>query len=349
MQRNVQTYDITASTILKFIGIVLALFLLWTVRGVVGIVIISAVFSSAIMPLVDRLHRYRIPRILAITLVYLLILGAIVLMVVLFGQLLTDQVRELSANLPSLYHRVVEFLFGDRVNDRALADALQNVLQSMTNWLSGLSSHILSGTVSLFGGLFSFVGILVLTFYIVLEKGGIKRFVGEILPTQYISYFHHLLDRIQDRLGGWVRGQLLLSLIIGGAVLLTLQILGVNYAFSLALIAALLEFIPFAGPILSGLIGTLVAFGQSPILALIVAIAYLLIQQAENYLIQPKLMAKSTGLNPVVVIVVAVVGATLAGFVGVILAIPLTLVVDTFIEDFSQEPGEPGKDAGADI
>jgi predicted PurR-regulated permease PerM len=333
---------------LRFIGILLVVFLLWSIRNVVGILLFSVIIASVLMPAVNWLQRKRVPRGLAIALLYLVVVGVLTLAVILFGRIVSDQVSDLAQNIPSYYNRAVDTLFGQRAGDQAFAEALQKILQSLNQFLLRVSTQVATGTIALFGGLFSFIGILVLTFYMLLERDAFKKFMNAIAPAHYLPYLHQLVDRIQDRLSGWARGQFFLSLIIGAASYIGLLVLGVDYALSLALIAGLTEVVPVAGPILGAVPAVLVAFGQSPALGLAVAILYLVIQQLENNFIVPKVMSKTTGLNPIVILVVVLIGAKLAGFVGVILAIPLTLVVDVFVQDFFQESDE-ANDVPADL
>lgn len=341
-ERRTATLDITTGSILRFFGLIVVVAALWSIRNVLAIVIFSIILASAIMPPVDWLHRRRVPRALGITLIFLLILGVITVVLVLFGQLVTDQVRQLAADVPVFYERAVTFFFGSAQADPVVAETIQGWLQNVGSALVKVTTQLAAGTVSLFGGLFSFVGILVLTFYMVLAEDGFKRFVNAIAPVAYLSYLHQLVLRIQARLGGWVRGQLLLTVIVGGLSYIGLLLLGVDYALTLALIAGLTELIPIAGPIIGAIPAILVAFGQSPLLAGLVAALYLVIQQLENNLIVPKVMQKTTGLNPIVTIIVVLVGGTLGGLVGVILAIPLALIIDSFFEDFFKEDGATG-------
>lgn len=341
MERKSTIIDITTGSIFKFFSLVVLIMALWSVRRVVAIVLFSIIIASAITPVVNFLQRRRIPRSLGITLVYLVMVGFITTVIILFGQLVSDQVRELAANIPDYYNRTLNFFLGSTIADQSPALSLQQWFLSFTNSLGRLTSQIAVSAVTLFGGLFSFVGILVLTFYLVLEEQGLKRFAVSITPVSYLPYLDQLIERIQSRLGGWVRGQLLLSAIIGSASFIGLTALGVQYSFSLALIAGVTEIIPVAGPILGAIPAILVAFGQSPVLAAAVAVLYFVIQQLENHLIVPKVMQKTTGLNPVVVIVVVLIGAKLAGAIGVILAIPLALAVNAFFEDFIEQDDAP--------
>jgi len=344
-RRKVMTVDVTIGTVLRLLAIVLAVLALWSIRNVVGIVLFSFVLASVMLPGVNWLQQRRVPRVLAIALLYLVIVGILTLVVILFGQLVSDQVRQLANNIPTYYNKAVDVLFGSNAGDQGFAQALQSLLQSFNKFLVNVSTQVATGTISLFGGLFSFIGILVLTFYLLLEQDAFKKAVNAFAPSNYLPYLHQLIDRVQVRLSGWARGQMLLSLIIGVASYIGLLILGVDFALSLAIIAGITELVPVAGPILGAVPAILVAFGQSPYLALAVAILYLLIQQLENNIIVPKVMAKTTGLNPIIVILVVLVGAKLAGFAGVILSIPVTLIIDSFLEDFFREGDEETVDA----
>lgn len=336
-ERRLVNVDVTTGSILRLIGLVVLLALLWTLRSVVAIVIFSFIFSSAIGPLVDRMHRRRVPRALGIALVFLVVLGVLAVIVFLFGQLVTDQAQQLATSLPGSLDRIIHYLFGSSGVDKDLLQTVQGWLETWSASLLRISGQVLAGTVGLFGGAFTFVGILVLTFYLTLEQDGLKRSLAAVSSVAFLPYLYQLVDRIQARLGGWLRGQLLLSLIIGAMSYVGLALLGVDYALSLALLAGLTEMVPIAGPIIGAIPAIIVAFGQAPLLALIVAALYIVIQQTENNFIVPKVMQKTTGLNPIVTIVAMLIGGTLFGFAGIVLAIPMTVVINAFFEDFFAE------------
>ncbi len=340
--RQFTTFDFSTSSILKFFLIIIVLFLLWAVRNVVAIVLFSGVLAAAITPLVDALHRRRVPRGLGIAFAYVLIVAVLVAAVYLFGQLVSDQLRGLATNFPSFYDKVTHYFVGTSQANTALSDTIQNWLNSLNSTLVSLSKQVVTGTFNLFGGVFTFIGVLVLSFYMVVQKGSIKRLIDAISPTHYIPYLYQLTDRIEDRLGGWARGQLLMSLAIVALTYFGLLIVGINYAIALALIAGIAELVPFIGPVAGAVPAVLVAFGQSPLLALIVIALYLFNQWIHNNFITPKIMQRTTGLNPIVIIIVVLIGGKLAGIAGVILAIPVTLIIDSFFEDFFKEDDVTG-------
>ncbi len=331
------TLRVSTGGIIKILGILLLVAILYVIKDVLAILFISLVFASALDPWVDSLQRRGIPRVLGIIILYAILIGVITLTVVLFVPLVADQVNQLVQRFPELYNRASDSIGNETAADQSLLNGIQNMLNALNQSLLKITTSIFSGVVSLFGGVFTLFGILVLTFYMTLEEHGIKKFFQAIAPLHYQPVLIQTMNRIQHRLGLWLRGQLILCLIIGVLTFIGLSILGVNFALVLSLIAGLTEFVPIAGPFIGAIPAVLVAFTQSPLKALLVIILYIVIQQLENNLIVPKVMQKVTGLNPVVVIVVMLIGAKIAGIPGVILAIPVTIIGNALLENFFQE------------
>ncbi|MBL7155340.1 MAG: AI-2E family transporter, partial [Candidatus Portnoybacteria bacterium] len=175
-----------------------------------------------------------------------------------------------------------------------------------------------------------------ISFYLAVQEKGAKRFLVSLTPNEHQSYLADLIERIESKIGGWLRGQLLLMFIIGCLTYIGLYFLGVKYALTLALVAALLEIIPYIGPILAAIPAVILAFFQSPFLALLVILLYIVIQQLENYIIVPQVMKRAVGLNPVVIIIVMLIGAKLAGLLGIILAVPVTAAAAEFLKDLQK-------------
>lgn len=171
-------------------------------------------------------------------------------------------------------------------------------------------------------------------------EAGMKEFFRFVAPSKYQPYLVQKINQVQTKLGMWLRGQLILSLIIFALTYLGLTILRVEYALVLALFAGLAEFVPYIGPIISAVPAVFLTFADSPIKALIVIVLYIVIQQLENQIIVPKVMQKSVGLNPLVVIVVMLVGAKIAGMAGLILAVPTATIIKIFLGDFFEDRKE---------
>ncbi|MBU4332000.1 AI-2E family transporter, partial [Patescibacteria group bacterium] len=149
---------------------------------------------------------------------------------------------------------------------------------------------------------------------------------------------------MQKKIGSWLRGQVILMIIIGILSYIGLLILGVRYALLLALFAGLMEIIPYIGPIFGAVPAVFIALTQSPIKGLLVIVLYLIIQQLENNLIVPKIMKRAVGLNPIVVILVILIGGKIAGIVGALIAVPVATAFSVMLKDFLdlRKQGESG-------
>jgi len=178
--------------------------------------------------------------------------------------------------------------------------------------------------------------ILVISFYLTVQEKGVKRFIMSLTPAKHQSYLSSLIERIQRKMGGWLRGQLLLMLIVGILTYIALRLIGLKYALVLALIAGILEIVPYIGPIISAIPAVILGFVQSPFLALLVIILYILIQQIESQIIAPQVMRRAVGLNPIITIIAILIGAKLAGILGIILAVPITAALAEFLKDVYQ-------------
>lgn len=327
--------DISMLSILKVILILLVLAFLFLIRDVLLLVFVALVLAAAIDPSITRLERRNIPRGAGIAIIYLGIVAVLSLVVVLFVPLVVDQLGQFTKAFPTLYEKGLSAFrqFQDSSAFEGFRTALENLAQGLTDFTQSIFTKVFG----FFGGLFSFIGVLVLTFYLTMEERGIKRIAIDLAPAKHRPYLTQLFNRIEDRLGSWLRGQLLLGLIIAVMTFIGLTLLSVKFSIVLALIAGITELVPIVGPFLGAIPAIIVALSQDPLLGLWVLILYIVIQQLENNLIVPKVMSKATGLNPVIVIVGILVGAKVAGLTGVILAVPTIIIITTFLEDFLEE------------
>ena len=192
-------------------------------------------------------------------------------------------------------------------------------------------------TASIFGGAFSLVLIVILSFYLSVQEKGIEKFIRLTSPLRYEKYVLDVWQRSKKKLGGWVKAQLLLGVLVGVLVFLGLTILGVKYALMLAVLAAIFEVIPIFGPVLAAIPAILIAFLQSPMLALAALILYVIVQQFENHLIYPTVMKKATGVPPLIIILAILVGGKLGGIFGILLAVPLTVILMELLTDWAKK------------
>lgn len=330
--KNSVTIHISTLSIVKVLAVLVLLAFVYLVWGVIVLLFVSLLLAAALSPAIDWLARRHLPRSLCVLLLYASALSVLAIVMVLIIPPIIKELSELAAAFPVLYERLTQGL-GSSGNGQAAA-VLQQALGTLSQTLSRMTGSVLGAVASIFGGLVSFITVLVLTFYFAVKKDNLKSLAAAVAPAKHQKYALNLLWRIQDKLGLWLRGQLFLSFIIFVMILSGLLILRAPYALVLALLAGLLEAVPFIGPIAAAVPAVLLALTVSPLKALLVAGLYVVVQQLENNLIVPKVMQKATGLNPIVVIVAVLLGAKLSGILGAILAIPVATAAMVVIGDW---------------
>ncbi|MBT4850055.1 AI-2E family transporter [Candidatus Parcubacteria bacterium] len=328
-----RSVSISTDTIVRVILILLVLGFLYLIKDVLALFFVAIILSSAFDPLIDWLQLRKIPRALSIVGVYVVFLaiigGAIFLLIDPIG----DQVKDMSRAFPEYYVKITEGMQRlQSIDTSAVPETVSTNIGDITKGLSQAGSSIFNLLTSIFGGVISFFMVLVITFYLTVEEEGMKKFIQSIVPSKHRPYTAKLISDIQHRMGYWLRGQLILSVIVFLMVYIGLSALGVEYALILALVAGIFEIVPFLGPWISAIPGVFFAFSQSPALAIWVAILYFVVQQIENNLIVPKVMGKTTGLNPLVVILAILMGARIGGIVGALLAVPVAIAIAVYFE-----------------
>jgi len=216
--------------------------------------------------------------------------------------------------------------------------SIKDFIEMSRNTISGSSSGAFKIASVIFGGALSFVLIVVLSFYLTVQKDGVSNFLKVISPVKHHEYIVDLWKRSQRKIGYWMQGQVLLGVIVGVLVYLCLMIFGVKHALVLAVLAAVFEIIPIFGPILAAVPAVLIALvDQGFTLGVTVILIYLIIQQFENHLLYPLVVRKIVGVSPIIVILALVIGAKLAGFLGAILAVPIAAALMELVEDIEKE------------
>jgi len=337
------TISITTGTIVKAVLVLVSAWLLYYLRDLVLVVIVAVVIASAIEPGVARLMRLRIPRIVAVLAIYLLIF------VVFFGIFyffIPSVLSELTTFLSSLpiyleaLDRVSAFdeyarILGTTPPDLANIDLVASFRSSME--AAGAFGNALTAIASIFGGLLSFFLIIVFSFYFAVIETGVDDFLEIISPRKHKAYVLDLWRRSRHKIGLWMQGQLLLAFIMGILVYLVLTILGIKHALLLAVVAAVFELIPVFGPTLAALPAVLVGFVDGgAIMGLLVIGVYVLLQQFENHLIYPLVVTRVVGVPPLLVILALIIGAKLAGFLGILLSVPVAATVQELARDIRE-------------
>lgn len=332
--RTVQV-NISTSTMLRLVAVVLVLAFAYTIREVFVLLLVAIVLATALDPWVDKLQTKRIPRTLGLIIIYVLLFGGISVILGLLIPPLVNQFSELTQNFPAIYQKFLDEFqaLRDFSSQAGIQQNISSVLQNIQGSVTSAGGSVFSAISGFFGGVIAFIAVLIITFYMVTEESGMKKFFRSIAPLRYQPYLHELISKVQVKMGGWLRGQLLLLLIVAVMSYIGLLILGVKYALVLALFAGLMEFIPMIGSTIGAVPAAFIAFTQSPTKGILVVVLYIVIQQLENNIIVPKVMKSTTGIHSIVTIIVLLIGAKVAGLLGVILAVPVTLIVMTVYQD----------------
>ncbi|MEX0916942.1 MAG: AI-2E family transporter [Candidatus Paceibacterota bacterium] len=333
--------SISTGTLVRAILLVLLVGLLFVLKDVVLVVLTAIVLASAIEPAVRWFMKYRIPRVIGVLLVYFLVFG---LGIGFFYFFLPPLVNDL-AGLLSVVPQYLDsfripasdsgFPFGTTEEVRI---SLKEAIFDFQGTIANTSEGLIRTVNTIFGGLLSFVLVIVLSFYFAVQETGIDDFLRVITPAKHQEYVVNLWRRSQAKIGKWMQGQLLLSIIVGVLLYLGLTILGVPYALLLAIVAGVLELIPVFGSLLAAIPAVAVAIsGGDVTLALLTAGLYLIVNQFQANLIYPLVVRKIVGVPPLLVILALIVGAKVAGFLGIILSVPAAAAIQEFVADIQKE------------
>ena len=329
-------HDISVYTVTKIVLVLLFFAFLYFLRDIIFILLFAVIIASGVTPFANWLDEKKIPRILGVLMLYLSIFILALFLLSLVVPFVTGELNQLIKDLPQFINQVSVSLEKAQESSGRYVDLfseIQNLLDRFAGYLQASSQSAFNFVVSIFGGLFSFLAVIVLSFYLSVMRGGIENFIRSVVPSKYEGEVIRVWRRSENKVGRWLQGQLLLALIVGVAVYVTLSLLGVRFALLLGIITMVLELVPTVGPVLSAIPGVILAFSQSPTLGLWVLIAYVVIQQLENHILVPIVLGKTTGLNPVVVIVALLIGVKLAGVIGMVLAVPVAAVLVEIIDE----------------
>jgi predicted PurR-regulated permease PerM len=338
--------SISTGTIMRVVFIVLCIFLLYFLKDLVLVVLTSIVIASFVDSSVPHFQKMQINRVFGIVILYvgslLLFAGAFYL----FAPLLITEIYNfsnfLSTYIPNVsilnYFQNEEFSGAkDVVNALSGNFSLTTLLSVSKAFVLNLSGGFFQILSVAFGGIFNFILIIVVSFYFSIQEKGIENFLLIIVPAKYDEYIVDLWLRGSRKIGLWVKGQMLLGFVIGVLIYLMLSLMGIEYALLLAIIAGVMEMVPYG--ILFAMIPTFafsyVSGGISS--ALMVTGAYFIVHQFEVFLFAPLIIKKIVGLSPIVIILAVVVGFELSGFWGAILAIPVSIVLMEFLGDLEKD------------
>lgn len=319
-----QKVEITYRTIVFTVLFLISLLVLWQLRPLILTVFLCFLFMEGLYPAVNWLEKAKLPRVLAILIVYLFIIAALTFSVIGIIPDLIEQSTILIRNLPNAIKNID--ILGLNFVD----------FSSQFKILENLPSNITSLVVSIFSNLFSIFVFFVITFYLLLERKNFDKYLKNIFGQKSLKAIS-IFNQLEKRLGVWVSAQLMLMLIIGFFSYLGYVIIGVNFALPLAIIAGILELVPNIGPTIASILAGIFGLTISPITGILAVIWGIIVQQLENNFIVPKIMKETIGINPLITILLIASGAKLGGIIGAIIALPLYVTIETVYQALNKD------------
>lgn len=311
--------EISSKTIIFAIFFMLTLQFLWIIKDLLFSLFIALIIVSALKPPVAFLEKYRIPRVIASFVIYILFLFFIGNIFSLIFPPLISELTHLLRNLPVIIQNSPPYI-SSLINVESLAQYIPNITNRALDIIKGVFSNTLFVISTLFFG-----------FYLLLEKNAITKILLKFYEEKEVRSALIIIDKSEKRLNAWFWGEITLMITIGIMTFIGLNLIGMKYILALAVLAGLLEAIPNIGPVISMIPATIIGFSQSVFLGFANIALYFIIQQFENNLIVPIVMKKIVGLNPIITLMALIIGGKLAGVLGILLSVPIMLFLETVL------------------
>ena len=315
--------EISHKTVIFTVFFLLTLWLLYFVRDIILQLFVALLLMTILEPIVAFLTRIKIPRVLSVLITYILVLGLLGGMIALIAPTLAQQTVNFINALPS-------YLANIGISSSLGGDLASGALTQ----LGTLPGEVFNFTVSIFSNFVAIVTVLVFAFYMLLTHDKFQDQIGFLVGENKKLQVVRIVKAWENKLGKWARGQLLLMLAVGLGTYVGLLLIGIPFALPLAILAGILEIVPFLGPIVAAIPAVLIGFGISPLIGLAVAAVSFLVHQLESYVLVPKIMEKSVGVSPLVVLISIAIGAKLLGIMGVIISVPLVITLQVLIKEY---------------
>ena len=318
MADPVAQVGVSYRTVVYTILTLLSLWILFVVRDVIFLLMAAFVVMAGLRPFVDRIEKFKIPRSIAIVLTYVILASVIALIATLIIPSLVSQFQKMLEQLQEYILPLLPFLESSTGN--------------LTDQIPKLSQNVLKITTGVFSTVVGFFTFGIITFYMLVERRHFKTFLDNLIGRKVERKISVIIVAIERKLGAWVIGQLALAVIVGVITYIGLTLLGVEFALSLSIIAGIFEIVPIIGPIISAIPAVLVALTMSPMMALLVAGLFFVVQQLENNIFVPIVMRRAVGIPPIVTILALTIGGKLAGVAGIMLAVPLVVAMQVIFQ-----------------
>ncbi|ERT06911.1 hypothetical protein M595_3162 [Lyngbya aestuarii BL J] len=337
---------LSLSNVVLVLLAVFALVLLWQLQSLIVLLMISVVLAASIVPLVDWAEAQRVPRWLAVILVYLTLIAGLTGFGLVVGPRVFDQINLLVRQLPLFSERIVDLAsaLASRLGEDtpALIEDLIDT-QSVTNWIIGSSQQLLlrsySITRGIVGGVFSLIIALFVSGYMVADSNTLIKSLVQLFPYPWNERLNAQVSQVSRRMGGYIRGRLLVSGILGVATTMGLGFLGLReFALGLGAIAGVTNLIPFLGPILGAIPALIVALAKGGFLFFWVLLLYVIVQNVETYVLDPLLVGTSVGVHPLFQLLSVLGGVQVLGILGALIVPPWFAGVAALVENLYLKP-----------
>jgi len=332
------------------LGVSFLIWIIYRIRSVLFLFLITGILAYIFDPFVSKLaSKLRLKKGLAIGILYILIIIPIIIFFAIGLPILASQLTSLAKNIPEYYKFISDMIEKWQTSIQTnpiLQNAVKTFLSSLQPRIEGLISSIANWTfnfiITLTSSIFILILAIALNFYFLIDLDNIKRWFANILPANIRNQTLNALEEINISFRSFLKAQAILCLYVGISDGIGAYILGIDYAFTLGVIAAFTELIPYLGPLLGGIPAVIIALISSPWKALEIIIWYVVVQQLEANVVVPKVMEKEMGLHPLIVIFSMLAFGKLFGFWGVLLAVPLAAIIKIVIKIYFPHIWERG-------
>jgi predicted PurR-regulated permease PerM len=316
-------------------------------RGALLLIYISVLLAIGFRPIVRwlevhpilRLGARRAPRWLAILVVYLTIMATLTIAGILVVPPLIAQSEELWNRTPALLDRAQDFLVEHNLLTHRIT--LREAVSRAPGTPGSAVGTVVTAVGRVVAGVLGFVTVLILTFYLLVESESLFVGFARLFPTDARPRVMHMSREISAKVSAWLNGQFILASVIGTSAAMGLYLLNVPYFYVLGLVAAIGETVPVIGPVISMVPAVLAGLSVSAKTALFVGLFWIGQQQIENHLLVPKVMQRQVGVNPVIVIAALLVGGSILGILGAVLAVPTAAIVQVIVQAILDERDRP--------
>ena len=342
--RESSAWRLAVRIVLLVTACVAGVWLVYTLRSVLILLLIATILATGLHPLVSQLERLHLPRMAAVLAIYLALLLGIVGFVAAIVPIGLSELDAFIRSIPSIADAAGKFLQGlvERIPSlRSLDAQTAELIRGLAGQIGALASQlvkVLEFVVNMLGSLFSILFILLMTFYLLVDGARVRAYLLSFVAPAQRAGLEALTDRIGDRMGRWLVGEMVICTTVGLMAFAGLSVIGIRGAILLGLIAGVGEFIPNIGPFLSAIPAVLIATTQSPLQVLLVVLLFILIHELDFLLLVPIVMKHAVRIHPLAVVLALLVGAELFGLVGALVAVPTATALSVVLDEIRTAP-----------